>query len=36
MTKKGEKIRQMRAARMTDAAAPMPAYTAEERADLAD
>lgn len=36
MGKKSEKIRQMRAARMTDAAAPMPAYTAEERQDLAD
>jgi len=36
MGKKSEKIRQMRAARMTDAGAPMPAYTAQERADLAD
>ncbi|WP_148613865.1 vWA domain-containing protein [Nocardioides rubriscoriae] len=36
MGKKSEKIRQMRAARMTDAAAPMPAYTAQERADLAE
>ncbi|MDO9457274.1 vWA domain-containing protein [Nocardioides sp.] len=36
MGKKSEKIRQMRAARMTDAAAPMPAYTAQERSDLAD
>jgi hypothetical protein len=36
MSKKSEKIRQMRAARMSDAAAPMPAYTAEERRDLAD
>lgn len=36
MGKNSEKIRQMRAARMTDAAAPMPAYTAQERADLAE
>jgi hypothetical protein len=36
MGKKSEKIRQMRAARMTDAAAQMPAYTAQERADLAE
>ena len=36
MGKKSEKIRQMRAARMTDAAAPMPAYTAQERSDLAE
>ncbi len=34
MTKNGEKVRAMRAARMTDAAAAMPAYTAEERAEL--
>ncbi|MFB9313325.1 vWA domain-containing protein [Nocardioides plantarum] len=36
MGKNSEKISQLRAARMTDAAAPMPAYTAQERADLAD
>ncbi|WP_139981456.1 vWA domain-containing protein [Nocardioides litoris] len=36
MGAKSEKIRSMRAARMTDAAAPMPAYTAAERRDLAD
>ena len=34
MALKGEKIRQMRASRMTDGAAPMPAYTAAERAGL--
>lgn len=36
MAKKGEKIRQMRSARMSDASAPMPAYTAQERSELAD
>ena len=36
MALKGEKIRQMRASRMTDAGAPMPAYTAAERSDLAE
>ena len=36
MGKKSEKIRQMRAARMTDAAAAMPASTAQERRDLGD
>ncbi len=36
MTLKGEKVRQMRASRMTDAAAQMPVYTEQERADLAD
>lgn len=36
MALKGEKIRQMRASRMTDADAPMPAYTAAERSDLAE
>ncbi len=36
MTLKGEKIRQMRASRMTDAGAPMPAYTSAERGDLAE
>lgn len=36
MALKGEKIRQMRASRMTDAAAPLPAYTAAERSDLAE
>ncbi|WP_340536811.1 vWA domain-containing protein [Nocardioides sp. GXZ039] len=36
MTKNGEKIRAMRAARMTDASAPLPAFTAEERRDLAE
>ena len=36
MGKKSEKIRQMRAARMTDAAAPMPAYTPADRADLVE
>ncbi len=36
MTLKGEKVRQMRTSRMTDGAAPMPAYTAAERSDLAE
>ncbi|GAA5145808.1 VWA domain-containing protein [Nocardioides marinquilinus] len=31
---KGEKVRAMRASRMTDAGAPMPAYTAQERRDV--
>ncbi|WP_134767168.1 vWA domain-containing protein [Nocardioides sp. 1609] len=36
MATKGGKIRAMRSARMTDAGAPMPAYTAQERAGLVD
>lgn len=36
MALKGEKIRQMRASRMTDAGAPMPGYTAAERSELAE
>ncbi len=36
MAKNSEKISAMRAARMVDAAAPMPAYTAAEREELAE
>lgn len=36
MRLKGEKISAMRSARMTDVDAPMPAYTEQERADLAE
>lgn len=36
MKLKSEKIASMRRSRRTDAAAPMPAYTMRERADLAD
>ncbi len=34
MRLKGEKIRAMRASRMSDASAPMPSYTEQERTDL--